>query len=112
MGSRKHIYTGCRHRMHLFLPSARPCYTDGRLVKRSRALLGSNPTRDNRVRAGECSCSALAALTAGALFFFTPIHLPCHASENPIAALRSGENDPQILRKSPKKGVALTDLPS
>ena len=88
--------------MHLFLPSARPCYTDGRLVKRSRALLGSNPTRDNRVRAGECSCSALAALTAGALFFFTPIHLPCHASENPIAALRSGENDPQILRKSPK----------
>ena len=49
-------------------------------MKRSRALLASNPTRDNRVRTGECSRQALAAHAARASF--SNIHLSCHALEN------------------------------
>jgi hypothetical protein len=39
------ILTGKLPRMHFFIP---PRYTDSCLVKRSWALRGRNPTRDNR----------------------------------------------------------------
>ena len=43
------------------------------LVKRSRALLGSNLTRDNRVRATEKSSPALSSLGGKALFMVVPV---------------------------------------
>lgn len=52
------------------------------LVKRSRALLESIPTRDNQARAGECSRAGLGRVMATEALLFPIIHLPCHASQN------------------------------
>jgi hypothetical protein len=52
------------------------------LAKRSRALRGRNPTRNDQVRAGE-SPALPWRLTPPGIFFQTFIHLPCHPSENP-----------------------------
>lgn len=52
------------------------------LVKRSWALLESNPTRDSQARAGECSRAGLGRDMAAEAWSFPNIHLPCHASQN------------------------------
>lgn len=60
------------------------------LVKRSWALLESNPTRDNQARAGECSRAGLGRDMAAEAWSFPNIHLPCHASQNSPPLRRKG----------------------
>jgi hypothetical protein len=86
----------------------RQCYIQGRLVKRSRALRGRNPTRDNQARAARTIPLALVVRDQGR--FVTIPHriilLPCHASENPPLPLQNTFHPyPQILLKSLKKNA-------
>ena len=76
-------------------------YNRSCLVKRSRALRGRNPTRNNQVRAGEWPAWPW-RLTPPGLFFPIFIHLPCHPSENPGVWGRAPASlfRPQILRNS------------
>jgi hypothetical protein len=52
------------------------------LVKRSRALLASTPTRDNQIRAGESPCRAPASMRWGVFLPGRAFTRSCHASEN------------------------------
>ena len=63
----------------------RLAYNQRCLVKGSRALLASNPTRDNQARAGEGILPDLMVSVAWGLFLL--IQLPCHALKtHPVAA--------------------------
>ena len=76
------------HRMHFSLSlsscSARPLLVNSpRLGKRSQALRGPNLTRDNQVRAGECSRRASGRNAPCPLQPKPNILLPCLSSQNP-----------------------------
>ena len=73
-----------------------------RLVKRSRALLGSNPARDNQTRAGKITRSLWPANRPGAFSFHPNVgfSLPCHAFKthpsvaiDPATSIRSSPTD-------------------
>ena len=100
------IYNWTARRMLLFF-SLLLDYNRSCLVKRSRALRGRNPTRNNQVRAGEWPAWPW-RLTPPGLFFPTFIHLPCHPSENPGVWGRAPASlfRPQILRNSPLRSAA------
>lgn len=71
----------------------------GRLVKRSRALLGSNPTRDNRTEGRVNGPAALADHFAKAASFASPIERPSYASKNPNLTVAQAWNRRSARRK-------------
>ena len=73
--------------MQPYLPSlSSPCSIIDCLVKRSRALLASNSTRDNQVQ-GASRTRGCRGYQTTAAFFFSSLERPGMASKN---ALRSG----------------------
>ena len=87
--------------MHLSFSILFPLYCC-RLAKRSRALLASNPTRDNQTRAGE-SPAGPGDLHRQGLFFphFSSFICPVMPQKTHVSTANQPRFHPRILLKNP-----------
>ena len=100
------IPAGC-----ICLPIRFSRYTDRCLAKRRRALLASNPTRDNQIRAGEWPAGPTAFRRQGLFFRLLPIHLSLSClRKRTLTLLTKLSSYPLILLKTPKTKLPLDTI--